>query len=281
MFCIEKNDKPNIIERKFNLIKIQDNILNVPIIGESTDRQRERLAQKTRKIIEKNSNSRKVILSKEMLNEGIYINYLNTYDIEISDGRWLFEFLATDIIKYIVDKRELDEEKIIISVLINDLTDVEYENIKELAKRYKTINIVTNHIEKFEQLEKRLLNEDGIMITVTNNKKRSLLKSQIILNVDFPTELINKYVINENAIIINIRGKIKIRQKRFNGLNINNYDIDFRDDKKANICLNNNFYLRDIYEAELYKKDSFHKVRERLLIDNVKIKKLYLNNGEI
>ena len=33
----------------------------------------------------------------------------------------------------------------------------------------------------------------------------------------------------DNAIIVNVRGKIKINKKRFNGLNINSYEIDFRD----------------------------------------------------
>lgn len=280
MLFIEKKENPNIIERKFKIITVQNNYIRLPIIGSTNDKQIEKIAQKTVKIINKKSNSKKVILSKEMLKEQIYINYLNTYGVEISDGRWLFEVLATDVIKYIIDKKKLENEKIIISVLINDLTNVEYENINILAKKYKTINVVTNHIEKFKKLEDKLLNEDGITITLTNNKKKSLLRSQIILNVDFPNELINKYSINEDAIIINIHGKVKIDKKRFNGLNVNNYEIDFRDDIKENIDAVDSFYLKDIYESELYKREGFYSIRERLVRDNVIIKKLYLNNGE-
>lgn len=280
MLFIEKKENPNIIERKFKIITVQNNYIRLPIIGSTNDKQIEKIAQKTVKIINKKSNSKKVILSKEMLKEQIYINYLNTYGVEISDGRWLFEVLATDVIKYIIDKKKLENEKIIISVLINDLTNVEYENINILAKKYKTINVVTNHIEKFKKLEDKLLNEDGITITLTNNKKKSLLRSQIILNVDFPNELINKYSINDDAIIINIHGKVKIDKKRFNGLNVNNYEIDFRDDIKENINAVDSFYLKDIYESELYKREGFYSIRERLVRDNVIIKKLYLNNGE-
>lgn len=280
MLFIEKKENPNIIERKFKIITVQNNYIRLPIIGSTNDNQKEKIAQKTVKIINKKSNSKKVILSKEMLKEQIYINYLNTYGVEISDGRWLFEVLATDVIKYIINKKKLENEKIIISVLINDLTNVEYENINILAKKYKTINVVTNHIEKFKKLEDKLLNEDGITITLTNNKKKSLLRSQIILNVDFPNELINKYSINDDAIIINIHGKVKIDKKRFNGLNVNNYEIDFRDDIKENIDAVDSFYLKDIYESELYKREGFYSIRERLVRDNVIIKKLYLNNGE-
>ena len=52
------------------------------------------------------------------------------------------------------------------------------------------------------------------------------MKSQIILNIDFPKELINKYNIQDEAIIVNVKGTVKINKKRFNGLNINDYEID-------------------------------------------------------
>ncbi len=166
-------------------------------------------------------------------------------------------------------------------MMINDLTDIEFENIKTLARKYKTINIVTNHIEKFKNLEKQLQENEGIIITITNNKKKSLMKSQIILNIDFPKELINKYNIQDEAIIVNVRGNIKINKKRFNGLNINDYEIDFRDDKKDNKALSNKFYLKDLYESDLYKKQNISETRNKIKIDKVIIKKLILNNGEL
>lgn len=166
-------------------------------------------------------------------------------------------------------------------MLINDLTDIEFENIKDLARKYKTINIVTNHIEKFKKLEKQLQENEGIIITITNNKKKSLMKTQIILNVDFPKELINKYNIRDDAIIVNVRGKIKINKKRFNGLNINDYEINFRDNKKDEKAISNKYYLKDMYESELYKNQRISEIREKLKADKVTIKKLILNNGEL
>ena len=166
-------------------------------------------------------------------------------------------------------------------MLINDLTDIEFENIKNLARKYKTINIVTNHIEKFKKLEKQLQENEGIIITITNNKKKSLMKTQIILNIDFPKELINKYNIRDDAIIVNVKGKIKINKKRFNGLNINDYEIDFREDKKDEKVISNKYYSKDIYESELYKKQRISEIKEKIKIDKVVIKKLILNNGEL
>lgn len=281
MFYIEKNDKPNFIEKNFNILKMIENTIILPFTEETKEKQIEKLASKTKKIIDRYSNSKKVVISKEIQKEEIYINYLNSYGIEISNGRWLFEILLPDITEYIVNKKNFKADKCTISILINDLTDIELENIKIFARKYKSINIVTNHIEKFKKLEKSLEEDEGIIITITNNKKKSLMKSQIILNIDFPKELINKYNIQDEAVIINVKGKIKINKKRFNGLNINDYEIDFRDDKKNNKALNNKFYLKDLYESELYKKQKISEIRKRIKNDKVIIKKLVLNNGEL
>ena len=243
MFYIEKNDKHNWLERKIKLIKDQENTINLPIDEKTKEKQIEKLSAKTKKIIQKYSTSKKVVLSKEMYKQTQYINYLNTYGLEIQDGKWLFEILLPEITEYIINKKKI--EKTNISIMINDLTDNEFENIKILSRKYKLINIVTNHIEKFKRLEKQLQENEGIIITITNNKKKSLMKSQIILNIDFPKELINKYNIQDDAIIVNVKGNAKINKKRFNGLTINDYEIDFRDDKKNNKEINDKFYLKE------------------------------------
>ena len=278
MIYIEKNDKPNIIEKMLNLIKVQDSTIILPINEKTKEKQIEKIAKKTIKVIGKISNSKKIVLSKKMKKEEKYINYLNEYGIEIADGRWLFEILLTDIVNYIVEKQKI--ERVNISVLINDLTDKEFENIKLLAQKYMTINIVTNHIEKFRKLEQQL-QEKGIIATITNNKKKSLMKSQIIINIDFPKELINKYRINESATIVNVKRPIKITQKRFNGVTVNDYEIEYRNDICNEKFFVDKYNLKDLYEVEMYKKDSFENLRKKIKSDKVLINKLYLNNGEL
>lgn len=279
MFYIEKNDKPNWLEKRLNIIKIRKNTIFLPMEEEMKGHKIEKLAMKTKKIIQKYSNSKKIVLSKELQNEQLYINYLNSYGLEIQNGRWLFEILLPEVVEYIINKKKI--EKINISIMINDLTDIEFENIKTLARKYKNINIVTNHMEKFKNLEKQLQEDEGIIITITNNRKKSLMKSKIILNIDFPQELINKYNVQDEAIIVNIKRKTKINKKRFNGLIINDYEIDFRDDKKNNKALNNKFYLKDLYESELYKKQRISEIKKKIKIDKVVIEKLNLNNGKL
>ena len=217
MFYIENNDKPNWFERTFNLIKLQDDTLIIPICEKTNQNQIQKLAEKTNKIIKKYSKSNKIILSKNINNK--YLNLLNSYDFEIQNGKFLKEILLTDIVEYTILKMQLKKENTSISILINDLNDIEFENIKILSKEYKNVNVVTNHIEKFKKLKEQL-EQEGIITTITNNKKKSLIKSKITVNFDFPTELINKYNIEEDAIILNLKNKIKINKKRFNGLNI-------------------------------------------------------------
>lgn len=278
MVYIEKNDKPNFIEQILNLIRVKENTIILPINEKMTEKKIEKLAMKTYKKITKISNSKKIVLSKEMKEEEKYINYLNTYGMEISEGRWLFEILLTDIVKYITEKQKI--EKANISILINDLTDIEFNNIKILAQKYNMINIVTNHIEKFRKLENQL-KEEGIIITITNNKKKSLMKSNIIVNVDFPKELLNKYSLNENACIINLKKIVKITQKRFNGLTINDYEIVFRNDVCNEKFFNGKYEIKDLYEVGMYKKSPFIELREKIKKDGVEINKLFLNNGEL
>ena len=281
MFYIEKNDKPTWIEKIIPIIKVENNTIKLPYKENINQNKIEKLAQKTKKVLEKNSTSKKVVVSKEIQKENLYINYLNTYGLKIQDGRWLFEILITDIIEYIINKKKLETSKLKISMLINDITDFEIENIKLLAKKYKNLNIVTNHIEKIKKIEEELLEKEGIMITVTNNRKKSLVKSDIIYNVDFPEEILNKYVITDNAIIINLLGKMKIKKKRYNGIIINNYEINLRDDKKDEKMISKKYYFRDIYQAELYQKQGFNNLKEKVKKDNVRVSKLFLSNGEI
>ena len=50
-----------------------------------------------------------------------------------------------------------------------------------------------------------LYEKEGILIIISNNQKKSLVKSQIILNIDFNKEVLNRYKINENAVTVSIR----------------------------------------------------------------------------
>ena len=107
------------------------------------------------------------------------------------------------------------------------------------------------------------------MIHVGNNKRKILSKTNIILNLDFPTELINRYTINSTAIIINFKGNVKINNKRFNGVNINDYEIDWKTNQHLEA-----FEAKDIYEAIQYKNQPIEEILKKMKRDNVTIQYL-------
>lgn len=281
MFFIQENDKPSKISKLFNILKLKEDKIILPIKEENLEiKNASKLAVKTKKILDL-ANCNKVIISKKIKQQQIYINYLNSYNIEIVDGKWLFEVLTYEIIGYISKVKKIKKEELSVSILINKITEMSLYNIRKIAKNCKRVNIVTNHIELFKNLENQILDEDGIMLTITNNKKKSLSKSDIILNIDFPKELINQYNIYEDAIIVNIQGNIKIKKKRFNGICINDYEIQVLNDEEFDYDKDIKYCKKEIYEANIYKKQPMENIIRKIQRDKVKIIELFGENTTI
>ena len=221
MYCIQETDKPKKIRKIFNIVELEQNRVILPIT--KSEIENGKLSQKKAQILAKNivkklknAIGNNVILSKEIKKQKNLVNYLYSQNMNIIDGKWLFGILSDEAITYVVNKKKMKKEKLNVSILVNDVEDYVLENIKLIVRKYKRVNIVTNHLEKFKKLEKEIFEKDGIMVTVTNNKKKSLTKSNVILNYDFPTELINKYKIYDEAIVLNVKQNVSISSKRFN-----------------------------------------------------------------
>ena len=114
------------------------------------------------------------------------------------------------------------------------------------------------------------------MLNISNNKRRSLLKSQLILNIDFPEELVNKYRICDEAVIVNLYEKINIDSKRFNGTNINYYKLKIPEGYKLE-----GFSSEIIYESSIYKMNNFNEINKKIINDKIVIDKFIGNNGAI
>ena len=281
MYYIQEIDKPSWLSKTFNIVKLENNRIILPIETDKiSDKKAQKLAKKTKKILDK-TNCNKLVISKNIKKIDNYMNQLYTYQYLICDSKWLFEVLAVRVLDFIIEKFNMKKQETQVAILVNDLTENTLENIRIIVKQYKCVSIITNHIEKFKKLEQQILDENGIMITITNNKKKSLAKAQIILNVDFPTELINKYYINEKAIIINLKGNVKIEKKRFNGININDYEIKVENVEELDKNFLTKYKMADVYEAKLYKKTTYKNLIEILEKDKIEILMLQTNNSQI
>ena len=274
----------------FKYIKIiEDECEILKIISKTTPKKLEKIVEKIKK---KDINP--IVLSKEVKQNQKFLEMLNNYAITIFDGKWLMQYILQDIIEYLKEKQKIaiDDE---ITILSNDLNNEVKQNIKTFANKYKKIRIVTNHIDKFKKLEQELYEENGTSIIITNNKRKALAKSELIVNFDFVQETINQYNINENAIIINLSEKIKINKKRFNGIIITDYEVKIEKDNeekeeilKEIIQKEMEYSLKEILEEKIYshtKKqpsiNTFPIVKNILKKYKIKIKELNGLNGVI
>ena len=269
MYYIKETDKPSKIAEWLHIVRLENDTIILPITETSLDEKiAYKLAMKTKNILAK-TNSKKLVLSKQVKQQEAYVNYLYSYNYEIVDGRWLFQMLIFDVLEYVIKTLKIKEEEIKIGILVNDISELAIYVIKKLVTRYKYVKIVTNHINRFKNIEEKISEEQGIFINVGNNKRKILSKTNILLNLDFPTELINRYTINNTATIVNFKGNVKIKNKRFNGLNINDYEIDWKTNPHFE-----KFDAKDIYEATQHKNQPIEEILKKIKRDNVMIQYL-------
>lgn len=276
MYYIQETDKPVLIARFFNLVEIVNDRIILPIEEEETidEKKIKILTKKIIRILDK-TNCRTIILSKYLKENKEFLENLKNKDLNIIDGKWLFLVLSEKVLDYVARKKDLKKEETNVSILVNNnFNDYVLENIKEIIKQYKTVNIVTKQIDKFKKIEKQIMQEEGINILITNNKKKSLVRSNIILNVDFDTDLINKYNIPEEGIIINLQENVKITRKRFNGISINDYEIKYQNYDEYDYEKEKYYDRKDMYEAMIYKKQPYECIKRKIDRDKVEIVKL-------
>lgn len=219
----------------------------------------------------------KIVLSKYLLRNEYFIKELRNSKIEYLKGESLFNYNILDMLKYIANVKKKEVKQLEISILINNVIDTNM--IKYMAMNVKRVNIVTSQIEKFRRIEEELQNELGISILITNNKRKSLLKSEIIVNIDFDKELLELYQINRQAIIIQ-KEKQSIKKKSFNGVNIVGYEIVFENEKMSNIFYKK-FENKDILLSMIDISRNYLQVIEQISNYNIKVVNLIGNKGII
>lgn len=116
------------------------------------------------------------------------------------------------------------------------------------------------------------------MIAVSNNKKKSLQKAEIIINFDLKQDEISKYQINRNAMIINLSDNIMKMEKSFNGIVINSMQIADINYKIRDYYL---FEYIDLYESYIFEEKRLERVLDKIEKDNIIIKGLLGERGKI
>lgn len=276
----EKNNMLDLIFKiKNNFEKIEEKnvedkvILNLPNL-------KERTLEKVSKYMKQNCIGR-VCLSNELLDNEKMRKFMEEENIKVFDGKWLFKHLLIKTLEYIATSKKERIEYQEISMLTNDINEIIAYNIKEIASRVKIFNIVTENEKKFKKIEKELYTEKGIILNINNNYKKSLIKSDIILNFDFGEEEVNRYILPKKACIINLKDKIKINSKAFDGININFYEIPLPRKYLKDIGEFKDFDSSILYESFIYKNTNPVNISKELDFDEINIKFLDGIKGKI
>ncbi len=231
---------------------------------------KEKVYKKIRKRLEKEKTKTQkiqIVLSKQLKQ---YESYFQGY--KIIDGRTVYISALPNILEYILEEQPLALQDVYL--LSNYYGEKSINFIKKIAPKVKTLNIITKEIEKYKILEE-LLQEQGIMLSVSNNKKKSLKKAKIIINFDFNSEQLTEYSIFRDGIFINVSQEKSIQLKGFHGIIIQNIEVELEEKQLQWIKqngLDNAFMQIEIYESIQNKKASEN---------SIKIKNVYGNHGII
>lgn len=276
------------IKRRFGILTIKEianrNIIVLPIPKEKeiNEKWQEKLAEKINKKLYDKPNQNLVLANE--LNLPVFKNCLYSKNCNILDGRWLFGYLLPQVVEYVAEKQGKKAEALEVSIMTNDHSENFLKTMIAIAQKVKMLNIITNELEKFRKIEEYLYENKGIVIRITNHHKKALLKSSLIINFDFPEEIINQYVIPKKAVIVNVSGKIAIASKRFSGINSNYYQISLPEKYKNWLKENNMYHDFDkavFYESMLYRSGSYESIMKQIEENETKILCLIGNKGEI
>lgn len=245
-----------------------------------------------------------VVFSEEIINSNLYegiVDEICKVNKRIVNGKRLMQYMNFDIFEYIlkIQKEPMNKQDVFFMIKKDNNMDLQF--LEPYIENCKTVNIVTNDMERFKKVQDNLYEKEDILISVSNNKNKALKKAKYIFNVNMKKSEMKKYKIDRNAIIINLKENVKIDDTSFEGININYFQISIPDDyieKYEVFCKENEFDIVKIYESILLRKIQSQKAKSVMLSktdlkkrknieadiikkDNVKITGLIGNNGRI
>lgn len=245
-----------------------------------------------------------VVFSEEIINSNLYeeiVDEICKVNKRIVNGKRLMQYMNFDIFEYIlkIQKEPMNKQDVFFMIKKDNNMDLQF--LEPYIENCKTVNIVTNDMERFKKVQDNLYEKEDILISVSNNKNKALKKAKYIFNVNMNKSEMKKYKIDRNAIIINLKENVKIDDTSFEGININYFQISIPDDyieKYEVFCKENEFDKVKIYESILLRKIQSQKAKSVMLSktdlkkrknieadiikkDNVKITGLIGNNGRI
>ena len=245
-----------------------------------------------------------IVFSNDLINSSFYSQIekeLKQKEYQILNGRRLMNYMNYDIFGYILNLQKTDIKKEELFFLINKDDSLDLQFLSKFVENCKMVNIVTNDLERFKKIQENLYEKENILISVSNNRSKSLKRAKYIFNVNMDQKDIEKYKINRNAMIVNFRENLRYNSNIFDGICVNYFQINLPDeyieqfDKNIEI---EEFDRTRLYESILMKKIEIEKkkavmlskselkkrkniVMDMIYQDEIKVVGLIGNNGKI
>ena len=179
----------------------EGHVLRIPIY--KNERKTKKVLYNLIKIIEKLKIDTVVFSEKIMFNHHELYNQIYQALVEnkenILNGRKLMNYMNYDIFEYILNLQKVDIKQEDIYFLIKKDPNLDMQFLLRFIENCKTVNIVTNDIDRFKKIQSNLYEKESILISVLNNKSKSLKRAKYIFNVNMTKEEIEKYKINREA----------------------------------------------------------------------------------
>lgn len=202
--------------------------------------------------------------------------------VHILNGKEIMPYLIQEIIEYILQKKGKTTALEDLYILVKK-EDISYkENIAFLSQYFKTINIITPCLKGYQKLANQLEEKYHVMLTVTNNKKKSMRKAKWIVNFDMQTEEIKKYTIYKTATIIYLENSGLYETNTFDGIHICKAGIDVSEEFKEFFkkqYLINQCPITILYESSVIQNKNIQTIKKQMKKDKVKINTLYGTRG--
>lgn len=216
-----------------------------------------------------------IVCADCLMDNKTFMSFLYEKNYNVLDGKWLYRFLQYDILQKIAYIKNVDISRLEVSILAKDNKDIIAENAKIIGKKCKILNIITNKVENYLDLERYFSEQYGILINVSTNKEKSCMRSNVIFNFDFNEKELEKCKFNKDSILVQVNRE---KFERKEGITICSSKLII---PKKNLNEKKHFDEEILYESKVYSKISFENMRKILKRDNIRIRYFVGNNGKI
>lgn len=249
----------------------------------SNEKKIKKCMKKVQKLIKK-YHITSIVFSKEIEKQLPSLNENVPKKVHLLDGNGLMPYLIKEILEYIVQKQGEKIELLDLYFCMNEPKQIYIDNIKYLAHFFRNIHIVTPRINNFQKIVETIEEKEGTVITISNNKKKSMKRAKLIINFDFKEVEMKKYSIYRRAVIITMKSENNYENVGFEGIQIQKIEIDTSPEIKeffSKYHLLESVPLNILYESLLNKQQKFYQIRKQLSKDQVRVIRLYGKNGII